>query len=59
MSNFHVYVLKSEKDGKNYVGFTNDLRKRLIEHEKGLVKSTANRRPLCSLFNSFGVVVSV
>lgn len=44
---FHyVYVLKSEKDGNNYVGFTGDLRKRLIEHEKGLVKSTANRRPL-------------
>ncbi|MDA3818057.1 MAG: GIY-YIG nuclease family protein [Prolixibacteraceae bacterium] len=46
MSYFYVYVLKSEKDGNNYVGFTGDLRKRLIEHEKGLVKSTANRRPL-------------
>jgi predicted GIY-YIG superfamily endonuclease len=34
MSYFYVYVLKSEKDGNNYVGFTGDLRKRLNEHEK-------------------------
>ena len=46
MSYFYVYVLKSEKDGNNYVGFTGNLRKRLNEHEKGLVKSTANRQPL-------------
>jgi len=46
MSYFYVYVLKSEKDGNNYVGFTGDLRKRLNEHEKGLVKSTVNRQPL-------------
>ena len=43
---FYIYVLNSEKDGNNYVGFTSDLRKRLKEHEKGYVKSTKNRRPL-------------
>ena len=43
---FYIYVLRSEKDGNNYVGFTSDLRKRLKEHEKGYVKSTKNRRPL-------------
>ena len=37
MSYFYVYVLKSAKDGNNYVGFTKDLKKRLKEHEKGLV----------------------
>jgi putative endonuclease len=46
MSYFYVYVLKSKKDGNNYVGFTKDLRKRLKEHEQGLVKSIINRRPL-------------
>lgn len=46
MSYFYVYVLRSEKDGNNYVGFTGYLRKRLNEHEKGLVKSTANCQPL-------------
>jgi putative endonuclease len=42
MSYFYVYVLKSEKEGNNYVGFTGELRKRLNEHKKGLVKSTVN-----------------
>jgi putative endonuclease len=46
MSMFYVYVLKSKKDGNNYVGFTNDLQKRLTEHEKGFVKATVNRQPL-------------
>ena len=35
MSYFYAYVLKSEKDGNNYFGFTGDIRKRLNEHEKG------------------------
>ncbi len=43
---FYIYVLKSEKDDNNYVGFTSDLRKGLKEHEKGYVKSTKSRRPL-------------
>ena len=29
-----------------YTGYTKDLRKRLEEHNKGLVQSTKNRRPL-------------
>jgi len=43
---FYTYVLKSEKDGKLYVGFAEDLKKRLVEHNNGLVKSTKPRRPL-------------
>jgi hypothetical protein len=35
MSYLYVYVLKSENDGNNYVGFTGDLRKRLIERFTG------------------------
>ena len=46
MSMFYVYVLKSEKDGNNYVGFTSDLKKRLDDHKKGYVLSTKNRLPL-------------
>jgi len=26
---FYIYVLKSEKDGNNYVGYTSNLRKKL------------------------------
>lgn len=42
---FYTYVLKSKKDDKLYIGFSSDLKKRLIEHNKGLVEITKNRRP--------------
>ena len=42
---FTVYILKSLKDNKRYIGFTNDLRRRLFEHNNGLVISTINRKP--------------
>ena len=42
---FYTYVLKSLKDNDLYWGSTNDLRKRLAEHNKGLVFSTKNRVP--------------
>ena len=43
---FYTYVLLSENDKKFYVGFTEDLKKRLDEHMRGSVSSTAHRRPL-------------
>ena len=43
---FYTYVLISKKDKELYIGFTKDLKKRLDEHQKGLVVSTAQRRPL-------------
>lgn len=42
---YYVYLLKSQKDSKLYTGVTNDLRRRLLEHNSGRSKSTANRRP--------------
>ncbi|MBS3922926.1 MAG: GIY-YIG nuclease family protein [Nitrosarchaeum sp.] len=42
---FYVYVLKSKKDEKLYFGYTKDLRNRFLQHNKGLVESTKNRRP--------------
>ena len=43
---FYTYVLLSEQDKNFYIGFTEGLEKRLNEHQKGLVASTAHRRPL-------------
>ena len=43
---FYVYVLLSMKDKNFYVGYTNDLKKRFEQHNKGEVTSTKNRRPL-------------
>ena len=40
-----VYVLVSLKDGKRYVGMTEDPDRRLEEHNRGMEKSTKGRRP--------------
>ncbi len=42
---FYTYVLRSLRDKKLYIGFTNDLKKRFNEHERGLCKSTRYRAP--------------
>ena len=43
---FYVYVLESAKDNEFYIGFTNNLRKRLLKHNSGKIFSTKSRRPL-------------
>jgi len=43
---YYVYTLLSHKDGNLYTGSTNDLKRRLKEHNAGGVNSTKNRRPL-------------
>jgi putative endonuclease len=42
---FIVYGLKSEKDGRVYVGFTQDLSRRLKEHSSGKTRSTKGWLP--------------
>ena len=42
---FYVYFIKSRKDGELYIGSTNDLKRRLLEHDKGLCYSTKLRKP--------------
>ena len=43
---FYTYVLQSESDNKFYAGFTNDLKQRIEQHNKGYVESTKDHRPL-------------
>ena len=40
-----VYILKSQKDGLLYIGFTTDLHRRLTELMNGQSDATAPRRP--------------
>ena len=42
---FTVYVLRSEKTGRRYIGCTENLDRRLIEHHSGQTKSTRGRGP--------------
>ena len=41
-----VYIIQSTKNGYYYIGSTDNLERRLIQHNKGLVKATKNLRPL-------------
>ncbi len=46
VSRYYVYILLSLKDKRLYIGFTTNLKSRLINHAAGKVLSTRNRRPL-------------
>ncbi|MGH7799401.1 MAG: GIY-YIG nuclease family protein [Thermodesulfobacteriota bacterium] len=43
---YYVYVLYSKKDDNFYTGYTQQIRKRLKEHQSGQVSSTRHRKPL-------------
>jgi putative endonuclease len=47
---FYVYVLISLKDNKFYIGFTNNLQRRLKEHNSGKNISTKSRLPLSLIY---------
>ena len=46
MKFFYVYILKSLKDGKFYIGLTADLERRVSEHQNGKNISTSKRLPV-------------
>ncbi len=47
---FYVYVLKSAKDDRLYIGYTNNLKRRFTEHTQGMNKSTKHRLPLSLIY---------
>jgi putative endonuclease len=42
---YYIYILLSLKDKKFYTGFTDNLKRRIEEHNTGKVESTKFRRP--------------
>ena len=42
---YYTYVLRSRRDGKLYIGFCSNLKKRVKEHNVGKVTTTNLRRP--------------
>jgi len=46
----YTYLLKSLKDEKYYVGITNDINRRLFEHNNGKLLTTAKRRPFSLVY---------
>jgi len=47
---YYVYILQSIKNSKLYIGYTRDLKKRLQEHNRGLVFSTKAYKPWRLIF---------
>ena len=47
---YYTYVLKSDKGDKLYTGYTNDLRKRLLEHNNGKSKYTKGKGPFVVIY---------
>ena len=43
---YYVYILQSQLDASLYKGLTDNLERRLHEHELGKCVSTRNKRPL-------------
>jgi len=43
---WYVYILRSMVDKALYVGSTNDIERRLAQHNTGAVDSTRSRKPL-------------
>ena len=50
---YFVYILQSESNNQFYVGYAEDLKRRLKEHERGNIPSTRNRRPLKFVYYEF------
>ncbi|MFA7201629.1 MAG: GIY-YIG nuclease family protein [Candidatus Paceibacterota bacterium] len=46
---YFVYILKSEKDCGIYIGKTNNVSRRILEHNAGHTQSLKNRIPLTLL----------
>ena len=40
---YYIYVIKSTEDNGLYMGFTNSIKRRIKEHNNGLVSSTKSR----------------
>ena len=47
---YYVYILRSLKDKKLYAGYSNNLKRRFEEHNKGEIKSTKNRKPFTLIY---------
>ena len=47
---YFVYILRSVRDDRRYIGITSNPDRRLEEHNAGLVFSTKGRRPFIMIY---------
>ena len=48
---FYVYVIQSLKDRTTYIGYTENLEKRITEHNQGKTKSIKHKVPFKLVYN--------
>lgn len=48
---WHLYVLKSQKSGRKYIGISDDPKTRLVKHNSGSVRSTKAYRPWVIIYD--------
>lgn len=48
---YFVYIIKSKKDGKNYIGSTKNVKRRLEWHNSGRNISTRYRAPFVIIYS--------
>ena len=48
---YYVYIVRSLKDNKHYIGYTRNIIKRLQEHNRGKSKSVKYRGPFKLVYN--------
>ncbi len=49
---FYVYILEETSSGDLYTGYTNDLKRRVVEHNAGKNISTKNRHWHCIYYEA-------
>ena len=47
---YYFYILKSDIDSGYYYGSTSDLKRRVLEHQRGKVFATSYRKPLTLVY---------
>jgi predicted GIY-YIG superfamily endonuclease len=48
----HFYILRSDKTRRHYIGSTDNLERRVMDHNSGNTCSTKNRRPFFIRFQN-------
>ena len=52
--NYTVYIIKSEKTNRRYIGYTGNISKRLKEHNEGINQSTRNKEHWILIYTEKG-----
>ena len=49
MKTYYVYILASRRNGTLYIGVTNNLERRVSEHQQGLIEGFTKKYKVCHL----------